>query len=142
MRSSVEFAEVIRSGRRARRDTMTVYLRRADSVSDRSGHAPVAGVAPEAFSSMELSSRPPRVGLVVSKSVGNSVVRHRVSRQLRAQLASRVVALPPGSSLVVRAHPLAAQADSRRLGLELDAALARLLSDGKSVKKTKDENAT
>jgi ribonuclease P protein component len=66
------------------------------------------------------------VGFVVNKAVGGSVVRHRVTRRLRAQLAQRLAALPPGSGTVVRALPGAADATSDQLGAALDKAFARL----------------
>lgn len=66
-------------------------------------------------------------GLVVSKAVGGSVVRHRVSRRLRHLLATRLLDLPEGSRLVVRAAPAAATASSAALGADLDRALARLV---------------
>jgi ribonuclease P protein component len=65
------------------------------------------------------------VGLVVSKAVGNAVVRHRVSRRLRHQLVDRVHALPPGSRLVVRALPAAGGADSATLAAALDRGFER-----------------
>ena len=67
-----------------------------------------------------------RVGLIVGKSVGGSVVRHRVSRRLRAQLAPRLTALPSGAQLVVRALPDAATQSSAVLATDLDSALRRL----------------
>lgn len=70
---------------------------------------------------------PPRVGFVVSKAVGGSVVRHRVVRRLRHVVRERLGALPPGSLLVVRATPESAAADSRALADDLDRALSRLL---------------
>ena len=74
-----------------------------------------------------------RVGFVVSKAVGNSVVRHRVSRRLRHQMAERLGQLPVGAAVVVRALPPAAAASSAELGKDLDAALRRLgLSGGVS----------
>ena len=69
---------------------------------------------------------PARVGFVVSKAVGNSVVRHRVQRQLRHLCAERLTALPPGTLLVVRALPAAAGSTSRELGADLDKGLRRL----------------
>ena len=69
---------------------------------------------------------PPRVGLIVGRSVGGSVVRHRVARRLRAQLAAKVPTLPSGSGLVVRALPDSAEATSERLGADLGSALARM----------------
>ena len=70
----------------------------------------------------------PVVGLVVGKTVGGSVVRHQVSRRLRAQIAARLDRLPLGSGLVIRALPEAATATSALLGADLDAALAKVLT--------------
>ena len=72
-------------------------------------------------------TRPPRVGFVVSRSVGNSVVRHRVVRRLRALVAGRLPQVPTGWDLVVRAQPPASTATSDALGRDLDRALARIL---------------
>jgi ribonuclease P protein component len=69
---------------------------------------------------------PTRVGFVVSKAVGNSVVRHRVSRRLRHLMRDRLGTLPLGCTLVIRALPAAAAASSADLGTDLDAALRRL----------------
>jgi ribonuclease P protein component len=70
---------------------------------------------------------PSKVGFVVSKAVGNSVVRHRVSRKLRHLVRDRLDLLPPGTSLVVRALAPSADADSAELGRDLDAALHKVL---------------
>ena len=64
-----------------------------------------------------------RVGLVVSKAVGNAVVRNRVARQLRHLAAGRLDAVPAGSRLVLRAAPAAAGRSSEELGADLDRAL-------------------
>jgi ribonuclease P protein component len=82
--------------------------------------ADVAGAA------VEQRSQASRVGLVVGRSVGCSVVRHRVSRRLRAQLRQRLDVLPNGCRLVVRALPETAAAPSASLGRDLDRALSRL----------------
>lgn len=73
------------------------------------------------------ATRPPRVGFVVSKAVGNSVVRHRVVRRLRALVAARLPDVPDGVDLVIRAQPSAASATSAQLGEALEHALARVL---------------
>jgi ribonuclease P protein component len=70
----------------------------------------------------------PLVGLVVGRAVGGSVVRHRVARRLRAQVAQRLDVLPDGSGTVVRALPEASDASSAELGAGLDRAFARLAS--------------
>lgn len=70
----------------------------------------------------------PRVGFVVGRTVGGSVVRHRVVRRLRHLVRDRLDRLPAGSLTVVRALPPAREADSAALGRDLDAALGRLLT--------------
>jgi ribonuclease P protein component len=101
LRHHAEFSDVVRRGRRATRPLLTVHL--------------LVGSEP-----------PPRAGLVVSKAVGGSVVRSRVSRRLRHQLRAVVPGLPGGSRLVVRAAPAAATADSAALRQDLRRALDRL----------------
>ena len=64
---------------------------------------------------------------MVSRAVGGSVVRHRVSRRLRHLLAPRLADLPAGSMIVVRALPPAADATSAELGEDLDAGLSSAL---------------
>lgn len=98
-------------------------------------HAALGGDAgdpgtPEAALSPTPTRRPPRVGFVVSRAVGNSVVRHRVVRRLRALVADRLERLPEGADLVVRAQPPAATASSADLAAALDRALSRVLAAG------------
>jgi len=73
------------------------------------------------------TSPPTRVGFVVAKSVGPAVVRNRVKRRLRHLMRDRLVVVPDGSVLVVRALPEAAGAGYRELGAELDRCLGRAL---------------
>lgn len=75
----------------------------------------------------------PRIGLVVSKAVGNAVTRHAVSRKLR-HTAGRVLADPvtgppleSDMSLVLRALPAAAASSSGELERDVRHALRRLL---------------
>lgn len=74
--------------------------------------------------SAEHPSVPSRAGFVVSKAVGNAVTRNQVRRRLRALVRDRMTALPPGSTLVVRALPASAQTSYPRLAADLDAAIA------------------
>jgi ribonuclease P protein component len=101
MRNSGDFTAAVRGGRRAGRRTLVVHLSRARTEA------------------------PTRVGFVVSKAVGNAVVRNRVKRQLRHIAGDRIGALPTGSSVVVRANPAAA--GSKTLAADFDSALATLL---------------
>jgi ribonuclease P protein component len=73
------------------------------------------------------SGEPALVGFVVSKTVGNAVVRNRVKRRLREIVAARVTRLPQGALLVVRALPPTASADFDVLEAEVERSLDRLL---------------
>ena len=70
----------------------------------------------------------PEVGFVVSKAVGNAVVRNRVKRRLRHLARERLTTLPGSCMLVVRALPRAATASSAELGADLDRCLERVQS--------------
>jgi ribonuclease P protein component len=72
------------------------------------------------------AGQPPRVGFVVSKAVGGAVVRNRTKRRLRALMAARVGVLPNGTDVVIRANPVAAQANSALLSVELDTLLSKV----------------
>lgn len=119
VRRGDEFARAIRAGRRSGRACLVAYLAAADGSEGSDKAIDEARTGPSA-----------RAGFVVSKAVGNAVVRNRVRRRLRHLCATRLGALPPGSILVVRALPPAAEADSALLGRELDAALERLTGGG------------
>jgi ribonuclease P protein component len=71
-------------------------------------------------------SSSPKIGLVVSKSVGNAVQRHRVSRVLRHAARGLLDELGPGDKVVIRALPGSRHAVSARLEQELRAALSRV----------------
>jgi ribonuclease P protein component len=73
---------------------------------------------------------PVRVGFVVGRAVGGSVVRHRVQRRLRHLCRERLDDLPAGSRLVVRALAPAAGATYQELGADLDRCLQRALDSG------------
>jgi ribonuclease P protein component len=99
---SADFAVVTRRGNKVRCGSVVVYLLAE----------PATGTS--------------RVGLIVGKAVGTSVVRHQVSRRLRAQLQDRLNRIPTGAKLVVRALPETSTAPSSALGSDLNRALDRL----------------
>ena len=68
-----------------------------------------------------------RLGMAVSKRLGNAVVRNRVRRRLRHLMRERIGWFPEGSLLVIRAHPAAADARQRDLAADLDLVLGTLL---------------
>lgn len=102
-----DFATAVRRGRRIPRRTVVVHLGTSGDPGAR-----------------------PKVGFVVGRAVGGAVVRHRVQRQLRHLMRSRLDMLPPGALVVVRALPPAAGAGSVVLGRDLDGALRRLTGVG------------
>jgi len=104
MRRRAEFTVVVRRGRRAGRPLLVGHL------LQRPDH-----------------SEPPRVGFVVSRAVGISVVRNRVERRLRHIVSDRLNSLPAGSLLVVRANPRSATATFDELVVDTDRVLHRLL---------------
>lgn len=89
MRSSLDFQHAVRLGTRAGRPTVVVHARRVD----------VSDVAPDSCV---------RVGLIVSKAVGNAVVRSRVKRRLRHLALPLIDECTIPVHIVVRALPAAA----------------------------------
>lgn len=113
LRNSSDFSAVLRRGQGRRRSSdplLVVVLKTTDSDDP----------------------TPPRVGFVVSKAVGNSVIRHRVVRRLRALVSARLSELPAGADVVVRALPPAAMASSPALATALDRCLAMTLTSAGS----------
>ncbi|MFY9806631.1 MAG: ribonuclease P protein component, partial [Pseudonocardiaceae bacterium] len=99
-----DFATGIRRGRRAACGSVVVHLACAGTEAAR----PLLD---------------PKVGFVVNRAVGGAVVRHRVQRRLRHLMRCRVLTLPAGALVVVRALPSSAGASSAALGADLDGAL-------------------
>ena len=66
-----------------------------------------------------------RVGFIVSKAVGNAVVRNRTKRRLREIMRVRLGELSAGELFVVRALPPAAAASGSQLRDDLAAAVLR-----------------
>ena len=116
MRNGSDFTAAVRGGRRAGRRTLVVHLSRARTQA------------------------PTRVGFVVSKAVGNAVVRNRVKRQLRHLARERVSLLPAGSLVVVRANPAAATAAT--LAPDLDSAIASLVRPSGRSEAHRDQGAS
>lgn len=70
----------------------------------------------------------PRVGFVVSKAVGNAVVRTRAKRVLRHVVAAELGSVPADVDVVVRANPSLAGADTPRVRADLQRQLHQALS--------------
>ncbi|MEC7103729.1 MAG: ribonuclease P protein component [Actinomycetota bacterium] len=81
--NSEDFRRTVRSGQRSVTPTVVVH------------------------STFDGGDDPARFGVTVSKSVGGSVVRHRVARQIRHGILGKLVDVPSGSRWVIRALPAA-----------------------------------
>ncbi|OJZ64773.1 ribonuclease P protein component [Mycobacterium paraffinicum] len=109
MRRSTEFDATVKRGVRAAQPDVVVHLRRPPDGD--------AATGPQA----------PHVGLIVGKSVGSAVERHRVSRRLRHVARSVLGELGASDQLVIRALPGSRTASSARLAEELRRGLRRAL---------------
>ncbi len=67
----------------------------------------------------------PRFGLIVSKAVGNAVIRHRTSRRLRHICLAATDSLDHNIDVVIRALPAAGDASSAELEQDFRSALAK-----------------
>lgn len=106
LRNTDAFRRTVRSGRRAGGPALVLHL-----LDDPSG-----------------SADPARVGFVVNRAAGGSVVRNRVKRRLRHLVRQNLTLLPPASTLVVRALPAAASMSTPELGAELARCLERVVT--------------
>lgn len=79
IRSSSDFARTTRNGRRITSNSLIGYL----------------------YSTK--SDEPAKLGLIIGKSVGNSVVRNRIARQVRHAVRAKIRQMPNGTLFVVRA---------------------------------------
>ena len=109
MTRSTEFGATVNHGVRAVQPDIVVHACRCDDTDPRG----------------------PKVGLVVAKTVGGSVHRHRVARRLRHVARSVIADLDPADRVVIRALPSSRYAISARLEQQLRVALKRArLLDG------------
>lgn len=103
MTRSTDFASTVNKGMRAVQPDLVVHtLRSTDVVGDG-----------------------PKIGLVVARSVGSSVQRHRVARRLRHAARTMLADLDPADRVVIRALPGSRHAISARLEQQLRTALER-----------------
>lgn len=103
MRTKVQFSETTRSGVRSGRRNLVLYA-------------------------LKNSQEPTLAGFIVSKAVGNAVVRNKTKRRLRELVAHSIQENPTGYSLVVRALPAAAQATWSELSADYAAAYEAILA--------------
>jgi ribonuclease P protein component len=111
LRTPAQFQQITRHGRRVARGSVVVHV-----------------LVPSSGSEVDPAVR---VGLVVSRAVGGSVVRHRAARRIRAAIRPLLPAMPATTMVVVRARVGADRDPS--LADDLRAALTSALGERGSV---------
>lgn len=109
MTRSIDFDAAVKHGIRMAQPDVVIHLRRENG--------PGETVAPQ-------------VGLVVGKTVGSAVDRHRVARRLRHVARSILGELTGSDRLVIRALPSSRTVSSARLEQELRRCLRRASATG------------
>lgn len=95
LKSHREFVAVLKRRRSVGRADIVVHY-----------HVPGVGVGPDDSASQGMR----RLGLAVSKSVGNAVTRNKVKRRFRVLAARHEAVLPVSCDIVLRAKPSARNA--------------------------------
>jgi len=103
-----DFARATKSGLRATTDHFVGYL-----------YLPIS-----------TNQTPAKAGLIINKSIGGSVARHRLARKVRHALAPIVSMLPTGSLLVIRALK---QEGDKNVGPEISQLLEKLIVKSKKT---------
>ena len=104
MTRSTDFDATVKHGKRAVQPDLVIYMRRATG--------------------------DPKLGLIVSRSVGSAVQRHRLSRRLRHVARDVMGECNRSEHVVIRALPSSRDVVSAKLGEELRAGLRRIEAAG------------
>ncbi|MGA8252068.1 MAG: ribonuclease P protein component [Mycobacterium sp.] len=104
MRRSSEFDATMKYGMRTVQPDIVVHVRRGNNSDTGSG---------------------PRVGLIIAKSVGSAVERHRVARRLRHVARTMLGDLDGSDQVVIRALPSSRHVSSAWLEQQLRTGLRR-----------------
>ena len=72
------------------------------SKTTKTGHRATSNLLVLYFLTHEQLPLAPQVGLIINKSVGGSVTRHRIARQLRHAMASHLKDFPAHTQVVIR----------------------------------------
>lgn len=121
LRSSVQFVQTIKRGHKKGSRTVVVYI-----------YTPAPPKRIGKIHTPRIDSwGGPRMGVVVSKAVGNSVVRHNTARKIRAAMSSILsdeagVGIETHSNIVIRALPHSATASTEEVEKDVRSCLRRI----------------
>jgi ribonuclease P protein component len=104
MTRSIDFGATVKHGIRTVQPDLVIYARRESCES----------------------TEAPKVGLIIAKSVGSAVQRHRVARRLRHIARTLVEGLDRSQRVVIRALPSSRDVGSAGLERQLRAGLRRI----------------
>ena len=71
-----------------------------------------------------------KCGLIINKTIGGSVKRHRLARKVRHAVAPHIVELPLGSLFVIRALK---QSDDKNVTAEISTLIQKLIERSKKI---------
>jgi ribonuclease P protein component len=108
MTRSTDFDTTVKHGTRAVQPDLVIYARRAG----------------------DSAAGPPKIGLIVGRSIGSAVQRHQLARRLRHVMRDLVQGLEHEEHVVIRALPSSRGRASVRLAEQLRAGLRRILATG------------
>ncbi len=124
MSSTRDFSAAVKGGKRVGRRSIVVHVVKAATFpSPVPTHEGGPGLVVSGSGDPVVPA--PRVGLIVSKAVGDAVTRHRVARRLRAAAATVVDGLDDGALVVIRALRSAADDDANELAVQLRSGLTK-----------------
>jgi len=108
MTRSTDFDTTVRHGTRAVQPDLVIYARRTS----------------------QTAADPPKIGLIIGRSVGSAVQRHQLARRLRHIARDLVQGLEHEEQVVIRALPSSRGSASVRLAEQLRAGLRRIQATG------------
>jgi ribonuclease P protein component len=108
MTRSTDFGATVKHGTRAVQPDLVIYARRAS----------------------QTAAGPPKIGLIIGRSVGSAVQRHQLARRLRHIARDLVQGLEHEEQVVIRALPSSRGSASVRLAEQLRAGLRRIHATG------------
>lgn len=108
MTRSTDFAATVKHGTRAVQPDLVIYARPGNTTA----------------------AEAPKVGLIITRSVGSAVQRHQLARRLRHVARGVVDGLHRSAHVVIRALPSSRDLGSARLEEELRAGLRRVEATG------------